>query len=308
MSDRSPLFINAAELLIHAVELFRQVNERKYRFIILHLASAVELILQDRLIDAGESVYESGKPVAINIGKALEALKKLHVKIPERPVIELLSEDRETIHHRLGAPELKTVYYYIDTVAAFFKRFLREEYGVELSDVLNELELPESDLQLLGILEGQRNEIAFLEKLFELSPDSAILQAFKFVEGKFGELFFIQQGYLELKIRKPFLLTSQKNPDFERLLEGLIEARFLPRKLINKLDLLRKARNFAVYHNIANGAEQPAWAEALEVAKGVITGLNRAIEAGYTIESAAHFPEDLEKEHDIWGRDKDGEQ
>ena len=54
MSDSSPLFISSAELLIHSVELFRQVDERKYKFIILHLANAVELILQDRLIDAGK--------------------------------------------------------------------------------------------------------------------------------------------------------------------------------------------------------------------------------------------------------------
>ena len=301
MSDRSPLFISAAELLIHSVELFRQVDERKYKFIVLHLANAVELILQDRLIDAGESIYESGKPVTINIWKALDTLKKLHVKIPERPVIELLIEDRDTVQHRLGFPELKAVYTYLDTVAAFFKRFLREEYGVDLADVLSELEISEGDLQLLGVLEGQRNEIAFLEKLFELSPDSAILQAFKFVEGKFWELFFIQQGYLELKTRKPFLLAPQKNPDFERLLEGLVESRFLTRKLVSKLDVLRKARNFAVYHDALSGTEHPDWAEALEIAKGVITGLNKAIEAGYSVESEERVPVDIETDSDVLG-------
>lgn len=52
MSDKSPLFVSASELLAHAVELYTEGNERKFKFVILHLA-AVELILKDRLIDSG---------------------------------------------------------------------------------------------------------------------------------------------------------------------------------------------------------------------------------------------------------------
>jgi hypothetical protein len=292
MSDRSPLFIGAAELLSHSVELFRQVDERKYKFVILHLANAVELLLQDRLIDAGESIYEPTKPVTVSIWRILDSLKKLRVKIPERPVIEFLVEDRNTVHHRLGYPELKTVYYYLDEVTAFFKRFLRDEYGIELADVLKELGISEGDLQLLGVLEGQGNEQAFLDKLFELSPDSAILQAFKFIEGKFSELFFIQDGYLELKARKPLLLAPQRSSNFEQLLDGLVEGKFLTRKLVNKLDTLRTARNYAVYHD-ASGNDTPDWAEALKIAKDVLAGLNKAIEAGYSAEVEENIPADI---------------
>lgn len=291
MSDSSPLFISAAELLIHSVELFRQVDERKYKFIILHLANAVELILQDRLIDAGKSIYESTKPVTISIWKALDTVDKLRIKIPERPVIDLLIEDRNTIQHRLGYPELKTVYSYLDTVIAFFKRFLREEYGVELAEILQEMKVPQGDLQLFGVLEGQRNESAFLEKLFELSPESAILQAFKFIESKFSELSFIQEGYLELKTRKPVLLAPQRSPDFEQLLDSLVEGKFLSRKLVKQLDVLRAARNYAVYHT-ASGDDAPDWAEALAIAKNILAGLNKAIESGYSVEVDETSPAD----------------
>lgn len=291
MSDSSPLFISAAELLIHSVELFKQVDERKYKFIILHLANAVELILQDRLIDAGKSIYESTKPVTISIWKALDTLDKLRIKIPERPVIDLLIEDQNTIQHRLGYPELKTVYSYLDTVIAFFKRFFREEYGVELAEILQEMKVPQGDLQLFGVLEGQRNESVFLEKLFELSPESAILQAFKFIESKFSELSFIQEGYLELKTRKPVLLAPQRNPDFEQLLDGLVEGKFLSRKLVKQLDVLQAARNYAVYH-AASGDDAPDWAEALAIAKNILAGLNKAIESGYSVEVDETSPAD----------------
>jgi hypothetical protein len=298
MSDSSPLFISSVELLIHSVELFRQVDERKYKFIILHLANAVELILQDCLIDAGKSIYESTKPVTINIWKTLDTLDKLRIKIPERPVIDLLIEDRNTVQHRLGYPELKTVYSYLDKVAAFFKRFLREEYGVELVEILQEMNVPQGDLQLLGVLEGQSNESAFLDKLFELSPESAVLQAFKFIESKFSELSFIQEGYLELKTHKPFLLAPQRNPDFEQLLNGLVEGKFLTRKLVKQLDVLRAARNYAVYHT-ASSDDAPNWAEALLLAKNILSGLNKAIETGYSVEVDENIPADIISDSEI---------
>lgn len=280
MSDRSPVFISAAELLIHSVELFRQVetDDRTYTFIVLHLANAVELLLQDRLIDAGESIYDSGKSTKISIWKVLDALRKLRVQIPERSMIEFLLEDRETIQYRPGRPDLKTVYYYLDEVTAFFKRFVRDEYGLNVADVLNELGISEGDLQLLGVLEGQGNELAFLDKLFELSPDSAVLQAFKFIEGKFSEYFFLREGYLEIKTKKPFLLPPQKSHEFEQLLEELVEGRFLSRKLISRLDDLRAARNYAVFNTSAN-TPPPDWTEMLDVAKKVMIGLNKAIKA-----------------------------
>lgn len=287
MSDRSPVFISAAELLIHSVELFRQVdaNDRNYTFIVLHVANAVELLLQDRLIDAGESIYDSRKSTKITIWKILDALRKLRIQIPERPMIEFLMEDRETIQYRPGRPDLKTVYYYLDEVTAFFKRFVRDEYGINVADVLHELGIAEGDLQLLGVLEGQGNELAFLDKLFELSPESAVLQAFKFIEGKFSELFFLKEGYLEIKAKKPFLLLPQKSHEFAQLLAGLVEEHFLSRKLIGRLDDLRAARNYAVF-NTSSKASPPDWVDMLDIGKKVIIGLNKAIKAESETEEA----------------------
>ena len=56
MSDKSPLFVSAIELLAHAIELFDAGQERKYKFVILHLANSIELILKDRLVDKGISL------------------------------------------------------------------------------------------------------------------------------------------------------------------------------------------------------------------------------------------------------------
>lgn len=278
MSDRSPLFSSAAELMIHSIELFRQLDERHYKFIMLHLANAVELLLQDRLIDAGESIYEAGKTNRISVWKVLESLRKLRIQIPERAVLEGLLEDRESLQYRPGHPELKTVYYYLDAVTAFFKRFVQAEYGIAVADVLRELGIAEGDLHLLGVLEGEGNEIAFLDALFHLSPESAVLQAFKFIEGKLLELFFLQQGYYDLKTKKPLLLSQQPSHEFEQLLDSLVNRHFLTRKLISQMDGLRAARNYAVYRSTSD-AHPPDWPEVMDVAKKVISSLNKAITA-----------------------------
>ena len=278
MSDRSPLFMSAVESLAHAVELFRQVNDRQYGFIVIHLADAVELILQDRLTDAGESLYESGKSQRLSFWKVLDALRKLRIKLPERPALELLLEDRQTLHFRPGRPDLKTVYYYVDTVGAFFRRFLQDEYGIFLPDVLREIGMSDADLQLLGVFEGQGDEPAFLDALFLLSPASSVLQAYTFIESKCSELYFLHQGYLELKTRKPFLSAPQHSPEFGELLDGLVAGKFLTPTLVKFLDDLRAARNYAVYRQ-TSAENQPDWQQVLKQAQAVIAGLNAAIRA-----------------------------
>ena len=50
MSDKSPLFASAMELIAHATELYTHEKPRKDKFIILHLANSIELILKDRLV------------------------------------------------------------------------------------------------------------------------------------------------------------------------------------------------------------------------------------------------------------------
>jgi len=77
MTDKSPLFISANELLAHSIELYTQGNERKYKFVILHLANAVELILKDRIIDIGKSIYREKKMIQLEFGRLLQSLKKL---------------------------------------------------------------------------------------------------------------------------------------------------------------------------------------------------------------------------------------
>jgi len=120
MSDKSPLFVSSLELIAHATELFAQKNPKKYKFIILHLANAVELILKDCVIDQGISIYE--KPgITITIWESIKRLNDKGVVVSELPVIELLIDDRNTIQHRFGHPSAESTYYYIEQVISSFR-------------------------------------------------------------------------------------------------------------------------------------------------------------------------------------------
>lgn len=170
---KSPLFVSAIELLAHATELFAEKNERKYKFVILHLANAVELILKDKLLTEGKSIYSTkNQNLTIGIWDSFKNLSDLGIQIPEKPVIELLVDDRNTLQHRFGFPNEEAVFFYLSSAKDFFKRFLKDEYNTSLSEEL-EIYLSNEKMQLLGIV---KNELEHLNKLREVSPEMAILQ------------------------------------------------------------------------------------------------------------------------------------
>lgn len=173
MNHKSPLFVSALELVVHATELFQQGNQRKYKFVVLHLANAVELILKDRLLLAGVSIYKTDKKrETVSVWQAFEALEHRNIKVIERPSIELLIDDRNTIQHRFGFPDASTVCYYLEHVIAFFKRFLDAEYNVDLVAELG-FYLSEEDRKLLELI-VEKDEAAYLPKLFQVSPEGAV--------------------------------------------------------------------------------------------------------------------------------------
>jgi hypothetical protein len=276
MSDKSPLFVSAIELLAHATELYTHGNERKYKFVILHLANAIELILKDRLVDKGVSIYVQKKFLTVSIWEACDQLIKVEVDIPERPVIELLIDDRNTIQHRFGFPDATTVYYYLEKTVSFFKRFLDEEYNVELVNILNPY-LSEEDLAIIGLIKEEKDEYTSLDKLFELSPDSAVLQAFNLVESKF---------------------TSVMGIDFPQLLDDLVIAGFISHDAPQNFEFLRDMRNQFAHTTARSAGDDPSdWAKALKIAKDLLSGLDNASQSDFfTKHDAGKSSHDGEKE------------
>jgi hypothetical protein len=275
MSDKSPLFVSALELLAHATDLYASGHSKKYKFTILHLANSIELILKDCLIDHGITIYKNPKET-ITIWGTFEELDKLKIAIPEKPVIELLIDDRNTIQHRFGFPNAESVFYYLEQVVAFFVRFLEEQYKVKLSEAL-EPHLSNENLALIGLV---KDDYSHLRRLFQLSPEAAVQQAYTAVEVRLRDLVPAS----EIRARG----DNQRKGSFVPLISLRDHMRVLADEghispaLMKEFEELRFARNRAA-HMSSTETEGVDWDDALQKAikiLGVLDKVKRSKESG----------------------------
>lgn len=267
MSDKSPLFISALELLAHSTELYAAGQPRKYKFVVLHLANAIELILKDCMIDHSISIYKNPNET-VSIWTSIQELSKLNINIPEKPIIELLVDDRNTIQHRFGFPNAEAVYFYLEQVVAFFTRFLSEQYGVKLSESLAPY-LSKENLALIGLSQNQHNQLV---KLMQVSPESAVLQAYSAIEEE------IRSSKISLNSesdQEKFL----RLPDYLRFLNVLVSNGYLAPQAKEKFSLLREARNIAA-HFAPGYSEKVDWKATFEIALQILTAIEKAKKDG----------------------------
>jgi uncharacterized protein YutE (UPF0331/DUF86 family) len=258
MSDKSPLFVSALELLAHATELYATGHPKKYKFVILHLANSIELILKDCLIDHGVSIYKNPKET-ITIWGTFEELDKLKIVTPEKPVIELLIDDRNTIQHRFGFPNAEAVFYYLEQVVAFFNRFIEEQYKVKLSEALAP-HLSRENLALIGLVQ---DDYIHLKKLFQLSPEAAVQQAYAMVEAKVRDIIPGEQ-YKDL--RRPLLAHEA--------IRVLSDRGMIPPDVAKAFEKSRRVRNMAA-HGASEEISKTDFEEGLQSAIKVLELLDK---------------------------------
>ena len=131
----SPLLRSAFEVLEHGLwHFFRSSTTTDMKFALLHVDQAVELLLKEKVRSAGKSVYRNPKET-ITIWGAYDILEnKLSLNIPEKPDLELLHEERNSIQHKYANPSPEDAAFHIEKAMIFVRRFLSQELDVDLSD------------------------------------------------------------------------------------------------------------------------------------------------------------------------------
>ncbi len=185
MSEKSPLFISSMELLGHALELLEMNDDKKYKFIVLHLSNAVELLLKDMVIDIGQSIFDSNNKNTIVVWKAFSILESHGVQIKQRPHIEILIDDRNVIQHKFGYPSRETVLYYIEFVIDLFRSCMHERYSIEFDEIAEEY-FSENGLKLIGLRE--KDVFSKIDAIAKYDKLSAISTAYSLLEKKLLEL------------------------------------------------------------------------------------------------------------------------
>ena len=131
----SPLFRSAVEVLEHGLwHYFRSSTSADMKFAILHVDQAIELFLKEKVRSSGKSIYKNPKET-ISIWGAYDILEKeLGCKIPEKPDLELLHEERNNIQHKYANPNPDDTAFHIEKALLFLKRFLKDELAADISD------------------------------------------------------------------------------------------------------------------------------------------------------------------------------
>jgi uncharacterized protein YutE (UPF0331/DUF86 family) len=267
MSDSGPLFLSAIELLAHAIELYGD-DSRKRKFVVLHLANAIEVLLKDLMVDQGISIYEPKRGITVNIWAAFDSLEVKGIAFPERPVIEILVDDRNAIQHRFGSPDAKTVSYYLEKALGFFARILKDHYDdLVLAEVLS-LHLSPEVLQSVGL--GPTADEPIATRVFEQSPEWAFLYAFGYVESLLHRALPKNSGPLVIR-----------HPDLPRLIDDLANEGYIPCEAGRRFSQLVELRN-RVAHSGRSGSQgtKPSRDE-FDLLQSLADGLKRALADGF---------------------------
>ena len=188
MAYTSPLFQSSFDLFSHSIEHFNLGTERDRKFVIMHLANAVELIFKDLMLDLGLSIYKNPKET-ITITGAIETLSKdKQIKIPHLNKLELLIDERNALQHRYGFPNELTTIFYMEATYSFFKEFLQENYNLDIEIVLQDF-LNEDDLTIFNLRSVTNlTELDKLHKLTKIHPVGALLSLYAYFEGQMNSI------------------------------------------------------------------------------------------------------------------------
>jgi hypothetical protein len=260
MAYLSPLFQSSLELFAHSIEHYNCGKEKDRKFVILHLANAVELIFKDLLLDLGESIYKNPKET-ISITHAIDTLtKQKSITIPQFNKLELLIDERNSLQHRYGFPNELTIIFYMEAAYGFFNEFLKDNYDLDVDSVLQEF-LSEKELEKFTLRNPSNiNELDKLLKLAREHPIGALLSVYAYLEKQLNEIKDIIYNALPEKSyrrdREIRMRTMRfSSPDFlpKLLKEYEID---LSENEVEELYKLRQLRN-----QTAHGREEPTFSE-----------------------------------------------
>lgn len=244
MSENSPLFLSSMELLGHAFELLEQGDDKKNKFIVLHISNAVELLLKDMVIDIGHSIFESNNKNTIVVWKAFSILESHGISIKQRPNIEMLIDDRNVIQHKFGYPSRESVLYYIEVVIDLFRTAMHENYSIEFDEIAQEY-LTRDGLQLIGL--GEENQFSKVDAISKHDLLSAISTAYSLLEEKVYALLNLNES-----TRPVMIWHDQRFYAMLKLLDPSVTENKKPSEYFNSIRQLRNVSVHRQHHDIEN--------------------------------------------------------
>lgn len=177
----SPILHHSLESFEHGIFHYLDNTELGRKFALLHVDHSIELILKEKVVRLGQSIYrKDGKTIGVH--EAYTVLEGSSVSIPEKPRLEDLHDFRNVVQHKGLTPDKHTTDFYVNEAYRFVKRFLHDELGIEL-----EAYLPRSYVKAIEGIETEEEKagseinerLAEAEAIFAAGAyDSAIVSAY----------------------------------------------------------------------------------------------------------------------------------
>ena len=130
----SPMLHHAIESFEHGIFHYLDGTELGRKFSLLHIDHAIELMIKEKLVRLGKSIYRNdGKTLSIH--EAFNSIEK-EIQLPERPRLEDFHDIRNTIQHKGLALDELAAEFYVTEGYKFFKRFMNDEFGLSVKDLI----------------------------------------------------------------------------------------------------------------------------------------------------------------------------
>jgi hypothetical protein len=182
-------------------------------------------------------------------------------------VLELLIDDRNTLQHRFGSPDERTLKFYFDETMLFFREFLRENYDMRLSQALSRYLEP----RLLRLIDLSTEDVKNWtpEARFAQAPQWEFLYSLGTLESVFGSLIrlFVTSG-------RPHPV-AWADDGFPNLVSRLIKEGYIADTDAKELDRIKELRN-KVAHAGGRGEMVPVTDDDYKIVQRLLAGAKRA--------------------------------
>jgi hypothetical protein len=245
---QSPMFQHAVESFEHGLEHYLDGSEKGRKFALLHIDQAIELLLKEKVVQIGKSIYKSDG-TTLSLHETFSSLKD--TKLPERPRLEELHDLRNTIQHKGLTPDASSTQFYVEVSYEFVKRFLNDELAVDCNTCLSS--------KHRALMEGQPPETptdakaSFENALRASSPLEMILYGY-------GALSLAARGLDE---------SRPESPSIRRAFKKLASQKGFGTESISKrLDAVHSLRNRVVHSAYVATADEAS--EFLETTRELL--------------------------------------
>lgn len=255
----SPMLRHSLESFEHGIFHYLEKTELGRKFALLHVDHSIELILKEKVVCLGQSVYrKDGKTISIH--KAYTALETSGVSIPEKPRLEDLHDFRNVVQHKGLTPDEHTTEFYVNEAYRFVKRFLHDELGLQLDTYL-----PRSYMKTIEGIETEE-EKAGKDVNKRLSEAEAV-----FAAGAYESAIVSAYVALERAVRSK--LNDDRQP-LNVLVQRLVDEGHLSNRAQTRLRLITDLRNRAAHTGDTISGQQAR--QTLNTLKAIIAEISDA--------------------------------